>query len=78
MSINLSRRKGVLSVVSVENSEGDTWPGKKPRVNRGPIEFGDEDLEGTTQSHDNALVVIARIGGFVIKRVLLDQGSGAK
>jgi len=44
----------------------------------GLIEFGDEDLEGTTQSHDNALIVTARIGGFVIKRVLVDQGSGAK
>ena len=53
-------------------------PEKKPRVSRGPIEFGDEDLEGTTQSHDNALIVTARIGGFVIKRGLVDQGSGAK
>ena len=26
MSTNLSRHKGVLSVVSVENFEGDTWP----------------------------------------------------
>lgn len=48
ISTNLCRRKGVLSVVSVENSEGDTWPRKKPRVSQRPIEFGDEDLEGTT------------------------------
>ena len=41
-------------------------------MSRGPIEFGDEDLEGTTQLHDNALIVTARIGGFVIKRVLVD------
>lgn len=48
MSTNLSRCKGVLNVVSVENSEGDTWLGKKARLNRGLIEFGDEDLEGMT------------------------------
>lgn len=53
-------------------------PRKKPRVSRGPIEFGDEDLEGTTQSYDNDLVVTTRIGGFVIKRVLVDQESGVK
>ena len=53
-------------------------PGKKPRVSRGPIEFGDEDLERTTQSYDNDLVVTTRIGGFVIKRVLVDQESGVK
>ena len=34
-------------MVSVENSEGDAWPGKKPRLNQGSIEFGDEELEGT-------------------------------
>ena len=35
-------------MVSVEDSEGDTRPRKKLRLNRGPIEFGDEDLEETT------------------------------
>ena len=47
ISTNLSWRKGDLSVVWVENSEGDAWPGKKPRLNQGSIEFGDEELEGT-------------------------------
>ena len=42
------------------------------------IAFNDEDLEGTIQPHDDALVVIARINGFIVKRVLIDQGSGAK
>ena len=27
--------------------------------------------------HDDALVVTAQINGFIVKRVLIDQGSGA-
>ena len=46
------------------------------RVGREPIAFGNEDLEGTIQSHDNALVVMARISGFLVKRVMVDQVSG--
>lgn len=65
-------------MVLVDNSKGDTRPGKKLRLSRGPIEFRDEDLEGTTQPHHDALVVTARIGGFVIKNVLVDQGSGVE
>ena len=56
----------------VENPEGDTWPRKKPRLNRGLIEFRDEDLERTTQPHDDSLIVTTRIGDFGVKRVLVD------
>ena len=42
-----------------------------------PIAFNDDDLEGTIQPHDDALVVTARISGFLVKRVMVDQGSGA-
>ena len=37
-----------------------------------------EDLEGTIQPHDDALVVTAQISGFLVKRVMIDQGSGAE
>ena len=40
-----------------------------------PIAFDDEDLEGTTQPHDDALVIAAQISGFLVKRVIVDQGS---
>ena len=33
---------------------------------------------GTIQPHDDALVVTLRIGGYDVKRVMVDQGSGAK
>ena len=42
-----------------------------------PIAFDDEDLEGTIQPHDDALVIAAQIDGFLVKRVMIDQGSGA-
>ena len=37
--------------------------------------FSDEDKVGTIQPHDDALVVMFRIGGYDVKRVLVDQGS---
>ena len=40
--------------------------------------FSDEDKLGTVQPHDNALVVTLRIGGYDVKRVMIDQGSAAK
>ena len=47
------------------------------RIDREFIAFGDEDLEGTIQPHYDALLVIARINGFLVKRVMVDQGSEA-
>ena len=47
------------------------------RIGREPITFGDEDLEGTIQPHDDVLVVTAWISGFLMKRVMVNQGSGA-
>ena len=47
------------------------------KIEREPIAFGNEDLKGTVQPHDNALIVTARISGFLVKRVMVDQGSGA-
>ncbi|XP_030939963.1 uncharacterized protein LOC115964865 [Quercus lobata] len=37
--------------------------------------FSDEDKVGTIQPHDDALVITLRIGGYDMKRVLVDQGS---
>ena len=34
--------------------------------------FSDEDKIGTIQPHDDALVVTLRIGGYDVKRVLVD------
>ncbi|XP_050280856.1 uncharacterized protein LOC126721828 [Quercus robur] len=39
------------------------------------LSFLDEDKVGTFQPHDDALVVTLRIGGYDVRRVLVDQGS---
>jgi len=42
------------------------------------LNFSDEDKVGTIQPHDDALVVTLRIGGYDVKRILVDQGSGVE
>ena len=42
------------------------------------LEFFYDDKVGTVQPHDDALMVTLRIGGYDVRRVLVDQGSGAK
>ena len=37
--------------------------------------FLDEDKIRTIEPHDDALVVTLRIGGYDVKRVMVDQGS---
>ena len=40
--------------------------------------FLDEDKFGTIQPHDDSQVVTLRIGGYNVKRVMIDQGSRAE
>ena len=40
--------------------------------------FSDEDKIGTIQPHDDGLVITLQIGGYNVKRVMVDQGSAAK
>ena len=40
--------------------------------------FSDEDKIGTIQPHNDALVITLRIGGYDVKRVMVDQGSAAE
>ena len=42
------------------------------------LSFSNEDKQGTIQPHDDALVVTLRIGGYDVKRVMVDQGSAAE
>ena len=45
---------------------------------RPTLSFSDNDKAGTIQPHDDALVVTLRIRKYDVKRVLVDQGSGAE
>ena len=67
----------MLVVVPIEDCSGKQLSEKKMKFTRKPITFNDNDLEGTIQPHNDALVVTAQINGFIVKRVIVDQGSGA-
>ena len=52
---------------------------KKAKVERPLVMgFSDEDKIGTIQPHDDALVITIRIGGYNVKRVMVDQGNAAE
>ena len=53
-------------------------PKKKLKRTLVLIIFGETDLEGSSQPHDDALAVTLQISGFLVKRVMIDQGSGAE
>ena len=40
--------------------------------------FSDEDKIGTIQSHNDTLVITLQIGGYDVKRVMVDQGSAVE
>ena len=75
--VTVIRRKGVLAIVLVEDCSGKKPSRKKMKFTRKSIAFNDDDLERTIQPHDDALVVTIRINRFIVKRVMVDQGSGA-
>ncbi|XP_075663306.1 uncharacterized protein LOC142632871 [Castanea sativa] len=76
-AIRAPTAKGVLTVVSAKGSASEQSPGKKPRDSRQPIVFDDDDLEGITQPHHDALLVTARVRGYIMKRIMINQGSDA-
>jgi len=65
-------------VVPVESCSNEQTFDKKLKFTQEPIAFNDDDLEGTIQPHDVALMVITRKNGFIVKKVLIDQGSGVE
>ena len=61
------------------SAEADDRESKRARGMATPlIRFSDEDKLGTLQPHNDALVVKLRIGGYDVKRVLVDQGSAVE
>ena len=42
------------------------------------LSFSEADKQGTIQPHDDALVVTLRIGGYDVRRVMIDRGSAAE
>ena len=68
----------VMSVARLP-TEHDNWESKKVKKIASPVlGFSDEDKVRTIQPHNNALVVTLRIGGYDVKRVLVDQGRAVE
>ena len=64
-----------MSVAQLSADE-DGSESKRARILTQPtLGFSEEDKTGTIQPHDDALVVTLRIGGYDVRRVLVDQGS---
>ena len=52
---------------------------KRPKVYPLPVlSFSKEDKIGTIQPHDDAFVITLQIGSYNVKRVMVDDGSGAE
>ena len=58
----------------------ESQPGpKRAKRNSHPVlSLSEEDKVGTTQPHDDALLITLRIGGYDMKRVMVDGGSVAE
>ncbi|XP_050280809.1 uncharacterized protein LOC126721794 [Quercus robur] len=69
---------GVLSVARLPAEDGERESKRSKKGNSLILGFLDEDKGGTIQPHDDALVVTLRIGGFDMKRVIVDPGSAVE
>ncbi|XP_065619885.1 uncharacterized protein LOC136063431 [Quercus suber] len=65
--------------VSQCSKEGSSSRPKKARPGTSLVlGFSEEDKRGTIQPHDDALMVTIRIGGYDVRRVMVDDGSAAQ
>ena len=61
------------------STEEDDWESKRAKKEAPPmLGFSDKDKIETIKPHDDALVVTLRIGGYDVKRVLVDQGNAVE
>ena len=62
----------VMSVTWLSTEDNDRESKRSKKGASHVLGFLDEDKIGTIQPHDDVLVVTLRIGGFDVKRVLVD------
>ena len=67
-----------MFIARLPAEDSNTEPKRGKVEIRLALSFLDEDKIGTIQPHDDALVVALRIGGYNVKRVTVDQGSGVE
>ena len=64
-----------MLVARISFDEGSSKPKRAKVLIQPTLGFSNEDKAWTIQPHDDALVVTLRIGGYDVRRVLVDQGS---
>ena len=68
----------IMSVSCCSDEDSNSIP-KRVKMNVPLVlNFSDANKQGTIQPHDDALVVTLRIGGYDVKRVMIDQGSAVE
>ena len=67
-----------MSVARLSSDEGALEQKRAKVLIQPTLGFSDEDEAGTIQPHDDAFVVTLRIGGYDVKRVLVDQGNAVR
>ena len=68
----------IMSVARLSSGDINQDP-KRARVELPLVMgFSDEGKIGTIQPHNDALIITLRIGGYDVKRVMVDQGSTVK
>ena len=68
----------VMSVTQPPTKDSNLEPKRVKMEVRPVLSFSDDDKVATIRPYDDALVVTLRIGGYNVKRVLVDQGSRAE
>ena len=68
----------MLSVTQLPAEESQPGPKRAKRNSHPILSFSEEDKVGTTQPHDDALLITLRIGGYDVKMVMVDGGSVAE
>ena len=76
--ISANHRREILSITPQQEMDEVDHLGKKLKPSKEKIAFDDDDIEGTTQPHGDVLVVTLKIGVFLLKRVMINQGSRAE
>ena len=68
----------IMSVSCYSDDESNSVPNRIKTNIPLVLSFSNADKQGTIQPHDDALMVTFRIGGYDVKRVMVDQGSAVE
>ena len=68
----------MMSIARLPIEDSNSEPNRARVEIRLVLSFSDEDKIGTIQPHDDALMIMLRIGGYDVKRMLVNQGNGVE